>query len=299
MKLGAAMATAALAAGLWRAAVRRRIESAHARRLASGSDGVVLGAEGFELRGEGARAALLLHGFNDTPQSMRYLAAQLLAQGYTVAVPRLPGHGCDLASMAMASRAAAWQSTVAEAYATLRAAHADVLVCGQSMGGALAVLLAERHPDIPALVLLAPYLGMPPWLQWKVMGAWIAHGLFPYRLSVGNERSIHDPVARAQSLGPGVVTARTLTELRRVAEAAEAALPSVVVPTLYLQSRADNRIRPTDARRAFARIGSTEKEQRWLTGCGHIISSDYCREDVALAVIGWGDRFLGKSATQG
>jgi hypothetical protein len=55
-----------------------------------------------------------------------------------------------------------------------------------------------------------------------------------------------------------------MTELRAVARAAEAVLPTLRVPTLYMQSREDNRISEADARRHFAAIGSPDKVTHWL-----------------------------------
>ncbi len=281
----------------WRAAARARFEGAHACRFRFDADGIVQGAAGFTLPAPHhdaipRRAVLLLHGFNDTAQSMAYLGATLHARGWTVRAPLLPGHGRSLAMMATESRATRWRAAVLAEYDALRREYDSVMVVGQSMGGALAMLLAIDRPELPALVLLAPYVGMPHNLQWRVVGAWIARLVLPYLRSVGGETSIHDPLARAESLGPGIVTARTLTELRRVAEDAEAALPRVWVPTLYLQSREDNRIDARDAEAHFTALGSTDKRQQWLTGCGHIISADFCRDEVASLTADWLDAHL-------
>src|SRR6187549_1740011 len=143
-----------------RHARRTWYEQAHARRLTLGADGIVVGAEAILKEHPGDRAVLLIHGFNDTPQSMAYLASAIHRAGWTVSVPRLPGHGVGLRVMARESRAALWMSTVASAYENLRSTHKTVMVCGQSMGAALAVLLSDSHPDIPALALLAPFVGM-------------------------------------------------------------------------------------------------------------------------------------------
>ena len=57
----------------------------------------VLGhAEEYRNPGTGDNAAvgvLLSHGFTGSPKSMRPFAEHLAAEGYGVAVPRLPGHG--------------------------------------------------------------------------------------------------------------------------------------------------------------------------------------------------------------
>lgn len=272
---------------LFRNALRAKFENDHARRFTVSDTGVVVGAETIFLQANTGRAALLVHGFNDTPQSLAYLAKALFRSGWTVLVPRLSGHGVRLPELALKSREQYWRADVEQAYAQLVKDYDEVFVCGLSMGGALTTLLAVDHPDIPALVLLAPYLGMPRRLRLQVALARIVQNITPYYASSGGERSIHDPVAKAQSLGPRVITARTMLELQSVARNAAAALPRLQVPVLYLQSREDNRIAVSDAERHFSEIGSLEKVQRWVTGCGHIITADYCRDAVAQQVIEW------------
>lgn len=271
----------------FRRALKARFELAHGRRFSFGDDGVVIGAETIFLKAPTRRAALLVHGFNDTPQSMAYLAQELFRSGYTVLVPRLSGHGVRLPELARESREANWRADVARAYAQLVSSHDEVFVCGLSMGGALTTLLAADHPEIPAVVLLAPYLGMPRKLQVQAALARLADAFTPYHASSGGERSIHDPVAKAAALGPRVVTARTMLELRSVARDAASALSRLTMPVLYLQSREDNRIAVSAAERHFGAVGSLKKVQRWLTGCGHIITADYCRDAVAQQVIEW------------
>jgi carboxylesterase len=267
--------------------IAAQFEQNHANRLQIGDDGIVVGAAPYRLDGSATHAVLLVHGFNDTPQSVAPLARALHVAGWTVVAPLLPGHGRSLPVMAAESRADAWLACVRSEYVSLRASHGTVALCGLSMGGALCALLAAEHPEVPALVLMAPYLGMSWGWQAKLMLAWGAMLFTPYLKGSGGERSIHDPEARARALGPGVNTAHTLTGLRTIALAAESALPALRTPTLYLQSREDNRVTTADAERHFARLGSAVREQRWLTGCGHIITADYCRDEVAAQVIAW------------
>lgn len=266
---------------------RATFEAAHAARLPTDARGIVVGAESIRLPNTTGRAALLLHGFNDTPQSMAYLARAMHDAGWSVLVPRLPGHGVRLDIMVRESRAPLWKSAVDDAYTSLRESHGQVVVCGQSMGAALAVLLSRSHAEIPALVLLAPYLGMPWKLRAQLSFVRLLQSPSTYRYGRGGERSLHDPEARRQALGPGVITVSTMTALRDIAQEADAALPALRAPVLYLQSREDNRITVAHAEREFARIGSSHKAQRWLTGCGHIISNDYGRADVASQTIAW------------
>jgi len=64
-----------------------------------------------------------------------------------------------------------------------------------------------------------------------------------------------------------------------------AALPRVTAPTLYVQSREDNRLTPEVAARAFASIGARTKRLEMLSGCGHVLTVDFCRDRVAQLVI--------------
>ena len=61
----------------------------------------------------------------------------------------------------------------------------------------------------------------------------------------------------------------------------------MAAPTLYVQSREDNRITEAVATRAFALIGARTKKLELLTGCGHVLTVDFCRERVAKMVIEW------------
>lgn len=256
-----------------------------AARLTSGPGGIVTGAEPIDLPGEGSRAVLLLHGFGDTPQSLGYLATYLNVQGWTVRAPLLPGHGRTLGEFA-ASRAEDWIAFARAELESVRSQYETVALVGLSMGGSLATILAAELPDLPALALLAPYLGMPPHVR-RVAKAHRAVGvLFPYLYS-GGERSIRDPAEVALNLGYRFTTPRLLFELAGIVERARAAAPRVVAPTLVVQSRQDPRIPPEAAERAFALFTARERRLVWTEGNGHVISVDYGRQVVFAAVADW------------
>ncbi|WP_396215616.1 alpha/beta hydrolase [Gemmatimonas sp.] len=271
----------------WQRRVAARFEASDAARRPRDATGVVIGAAELRLPGSNGAAVLLLHGFNDTPQSMTYLAGRLQAAGYSVHVPRLPGHGCALPELARDARADAWRQAARTAYDALQATHERVFVCGQSMGGALTVLLASSEPRIRAVALLAPFIGLAPRLGWQFRLARLSP--MPYHKSPGGERSIHDPVARRAALGPGIVTAGALLALRRVALDAQAALAVLRAPTLFIQSTLDNRVSESAGMQHYNAIAASVKEQLWLNGSGHIISADLEKAVVADRVIAWFD----------
>jgi carboxylesterase len=251
---------------------------------------VIRGAEPIALDGAGPRV-LLLHGFGDTPQSLQRLARHLhMTMGCTVRVPLLPGHGRDLRAFARAG-AADWLAAAHDAFAALGAdTAAGVAVVGQSMGGALAVRLAAERDNVTTLVLLAPYLRMMPRVEGLARHHRLASLLTTY-VHARAEASIRDPRQRAESLGYGFTPLRTLEELRGMTEAAWAALPRIRVPTLVVQSREDNRIRPADAAGAFERLSAKPKALEWTEGNGHVLSVDFGCDAVYQRVVEWLERF--------
>ena len=265
--------------------IARRAERELAARLVHGPDGIVRGAEPIELPGSPSHAVLLVHGLGDSPQTLGYLAAELHRRGWTVRAPLLPGHGRTLAAFA-GSRAEQWIAAIRDEYATLRRRHARVALVGLSMGGALSVILAAELEDLPALVLLSPYLGVPRVVRWIGRAHWAVEPVIPYVWGKG-ERSVLDERERPKSRAYGYFTARVLRELARVADRASAALSTVRAPTLLLQSREDNRVAPEVAERSFALLGAADKRLEWIEGSSHVITVDFGRDRVFALTAQW------------
>jgi carboxylesterase len=263
-----------------------RLETLVAERLPVGASGIIPGAEAIALSHAGPRAALLVHGFGDTPQTLRYLARDLHAAGWAVRAPLLPGHGRSLRDFA-ASRHGDWIALVRRDLDALRAEYPTVALVGLSMGGALATIVASMVPDLAALVLAAPYLGMPLSLRAFARFHRLAALAWPWVDGGAHGASIRDRTEAAGNLAYGVTTPALVAELRAVVREAWAALPRVPAPTLIVQSRGDNRVAPDVAVRALARLASAEKELVWIDEGAHVITVDFGRDRVSAAVLGW------------
>jgi carboxylesterase len=81
--------------------------------------------------------------------------------GYTVNIPRLPGHGTrwkDLGSTTSAD----WYAAADAEFQKLRAEHPQVFVMGISLGATLALRLAEQHPtEVAGVVAVNPAITAP------------------------------------------------------------------------------------------------------------------------------------------
>jgi len=114
--------------------------------------------------------AVLLHGLSDSPYSMLSTAETMVAAGYNVVVPRMPGHGFAVGGL----RAVSWEDWMAAVRVTVRHAatlpgsEQGLIVVGYSNGGLLAVeygMTCGKTDDLPCpkgIVLMSPAIAVSP-----------------------------------------------------------------------------------------------------------------------------------------
>lgn len=105
-----------------------------------------------------AGGVLLCHGISGTPQSLRPWGEHLAARGWDVRIPLLPGHGTRWQDLGRV-RWEQWVDALRVEADDLLRRHGSVSIGGLSMGGALALALAEDRrigPQVDALVLVNP-----------------------------------------------------------------------------------------------------------------------------------------------
>lgn len=100
---------------------------------------------------------LLLHGFSASPQEFRFLIPLLKEKNISFYAPLLTGFGIQDLSTLKILRSVEWLNDAIDAFDLLNKHVKEVSVVGHSMGGLLAVLLAQRR-RVKKLLLSAPYL---------------------------------------------------------------------------------------------------------------------------------------------
>ena len=111
----------------------------------------------------GRLGVLLVHGLGGTPTELRFVALALARAGHTVFCCQLAGH-CATPEELRVSTWQQWYASVEAAHDRLKE-HCDIVVAGGlSMGGILAIHLAQNRPDeVRGLLLLAPTLKLDGW----------------------------------------------------------------------------------------------------------------------------------------
>lgn len=228
---------------------------------------ILPGAEPYAHDG-GPVGALLIHGFTGSPGSMRPWGERLAAAGLSVRVPRLPGHGTSWRDLAHTGWPD-WYGEVARAHDELLARCSTVAVMGLSMGGTLALRLAEQRGDsVAALVLVNPFLHHA---DPRVRLMPVLRFVVPSLAGVAND--IHAP-GRDEIAYDRVPTAALASCLQLIADVVPA-LPEVRQPTLVFRSVSDHVVDPTSLRLIVEGVRSTDLRVRHLADSYHVATLDY------------------------
>ena len=111
-----------------------------------------------------SRVLVLLHGMTASPRTWRDFALARHARGETVLIPRLPRHGhADRMTDALAGLTAdELRAQAARIVDTAAALANEIVLVGFSMGGVLALHLAQRDRRVTRAIAIAPLLGIRP-----------------------------------------------------------------------------------------------------------------------------------------
>jgi len=231
---------------------------------------VLPGAEPIAFDGDDV-GVLLCHGFTSTPSSLAAWAERLAQDGRTVRVPRLPGHGTTWQEMNR-TRWEDWYATVEVALVGLRERCAQVVVGGLSMGGALALRLAqERASDVAAIMLVNPAVRLTdPRLRLLPV---LSH-------LVASLPGIASDIAK-----PGVVElaydrtplSALYSSVRAYAKVARD-LPQVTQPLLLMHSPQDHVVPPRSSSLVLSRVSSKDVTEVLLHRSYHVATLDHDAE---------------------
>jgi carboxylesterase len=200
---------------------------------------VMPGAEPFAAEG-GPVGVLVLHGFTGNPASMRGLAEAYASAGYTVDLPRLPGHGTSVEDM-LTTGWADWSAAAEAAYEALAASCEQVVVVGLSMGGSLTCWLGTRHQDIAGLVCVNP--AVAPSDDMRALVAAMTESGEELMDGIGSDVADPDVIESAYAQTP----LRPLLTLFDASAAVVGDLGSITSPLLLFTSPQDHVVPSTDS----------------------------------------------------
>ena len=219
---------------------------------------------------EGEHAVLLIHGFTGSPAHMRLVGEGLRDRGFAVKGILLPGHGETPEAMGRAT----WQDWVLaarEAAKELRQNYKYLTVAGLSMGGCLALMLAEQMEADACVTIAAPMKTTVPFRSLALLAA-------PFYPTLHKR----DDEARA-TLDPDYdidyesYPMKSVHHLSVIMSRARKDLALIHCPILAIQSHGDRTVTADSPQIILDGVSSTVKAQLWLDTAPHVctISPEY------------------------
>lgn len=230
----------------------------------------------------GEEAVLILHGYTGITDELSYFAHRLHSAGFTVALPRLPGHGTD-GSDFLTTRAEDWYRKALDTYLDLKGRFRTVHWVGLSMGALLAILGMSQFRSgklvlaAPALQVFDRRLFLTPLLRLLV------HRMVKkdYRFEGPPEQA---PIAEAYWKYNWPLQAAELYRLQRYAKRHLSLLRGKV---LVLLGGKDDTVPPSVLELLKRRSHHCDVDSLTFPESGHVVLNDVEREQVATAVIEW------------
>jgi len=242
---------------------------------------VLPGAEPFAADG-GDVGVVLCHGFTGSPQSLRPWAEALAGAGHSVRLPRLPGHGTTWQEMNGTSWHD-WYGEVDAAFGELRERCSAVVVAGLSMGGSLALRLAEEHgSDVAGIVLVNPAVHLR---DRRLVALPVLRRVVPAFPAIAGDIKKPGTTELAYDRTPLNAVATMLLLYRAVT----ADLARVDQPLLLLRSAVDHVVPATNSAAVLAGVSSRDVTEIVLEDSYHVATLDNDAERIhkeSLAFVG-------------
>ncbi len=230
----------------------------------------------------GPVAILAVHGYNGYSNDLLYVGKMLNKQGFTVSIPRLPGHGTNAADF-HETGSRDWLRHVTDCYFNLKAEYKTVYLLGFSMGGLLALLLASRF-NIERIALISPAIinqnwtiKLTPFLKYfvkKQKRDWKDESADPDRIFLAKEYWYWNYVKMA-------------AELLKIQRLAKKRLPLVTCDTMIIVSEKDLAVPVSAADYISSRISSSVKKTLILDNSPHVSTLGPEKKLIAEYLVKW------------
>ncbi len=213
----------------------------------------------------GKTGILLIHGFTGSPGTMKIIGEALSEDGYTVSGIRLPGHGTHITDMEKAS----WQEWLQKARKSaleLQEKCDKVIVCGLSMGGLLALILASELP-VDGVVTIAAAMELTDKFS-KL--AWLVKYFIRYSGS-----GVRDKDEHPYKISYGVTPVRKVPDLLRLQKIAKSGLQNITCPLLIFRAMKDMTVTKNAAEIIYSGAENAEKREIFnLENSEHLCTVD-------------------------
>lgn len=246
---------------------------------------VVPGAEPLTLVAANSPVSVvLIHGYTGYTGDLYDIARHMHSRGYTMHLPRLPGHGTNSGDF-LASDHRMWLRAAVDAYLTAAAWGNPVVVMGHSMGGALAACIAAQF-TVAGVALLTPAFQTVSKLV--PLAPLLRYFTKPYRKAESEVEDHTDPNLRYMAAEywdwnwPGPTA-----ELYALIRKGRRALPHITAPTFTLAARKDTAVPAEVIELVRQKLGSAHHQELMLENSGHMFMREGEMDVVYRELYSW------------
>lgn len=225
-------------------------------------------------RNGASTGVVVLHGFTGNPSSMRGVADAMIAAGYDLELPRLPGHGTTIDEMVTTC----WTDWFAETERAVDdiASRVDrVVLLGQSAGGTLAIAAAFGRAEVAGVVCINPATCSRDEATMAMVDEFIADG---FEIVPGEGSDIADPDSSDIAYdGTPLRPLKSLVDDGIVPITGR--FGELTMPLRLFTSRQDHVVPPSDSEHLACTWGG-RVEHTWLERSYHVATLDHDRDVV-------------------
>lgn len=218
---------------------------------------------------------LIIHGFAGSIEQIESLDKYLNNKDYITSCPKLKGHTGNPNDMKNADYKE-WINSAEEALLKLRKKTDKIVIVGFSMGGLIAINLANKY-DIKAIITINT-----PIYYWnlKMVFKNILHDIRNRRLYY-IKRYI-----QAKKAAPLI----SLINFLKLLNETKAKLSNIKCPFLIIQTKDDDTTRVKSADYIYENINSKDKIMKFYDKGGHLVLVSHYKEEIFKDV----EEFIGK-----
>jgi len=227
---------------------------------------------------------VLVHGYVGSPKDFIYLAEELAGLGYRVVCPVTPGQTTRTPILSRGEYTPeyyeAWLTAIIKKEKKLTGRKP--LLVGHSMGGTLAILVAQKD-SIAKLILLAPFFSLPFGNEIVIYAARILRWLLPVIPKV-SKGVINDPTGSAEyHPGSMYLSLKAFLQLEKIALTAKKQAANITIPTLVIISQNDH---VASAKRTIEIFGDMNNVQiENYPNSNHILLYDCDKNEIIKKII--------------
>lgn len=260
----------------------------------------MLGENGF-CYGESENAVLLIHGLTGTPAEMKHIGKNIARKGLTVMCPVLAGHCASIGDLT-ATTWRDWYASMEKVFLEMCKHYKKVFVSGLSMGALIALLIAAKHPQqVAGVILLSVTFFYDGWniprlrqrfllpivvysplryfLQWEEPP--------PYGIKCERTRAMVAAVLEnkdaltSEKIGYFKTPATVIYQSFKLIKATRKSLAAVTCPLLIVHSTEDDMASLKNAYLVEQKVSSTQVETFYIGDTYHVLTLDKRKDDVA------------------